>query len=248
MLNSARKIGTAVALVGAMALATSTPSQAQWFGRGWGWGAPVVAGIGLGLAGAVLAAAGSAYYGGYYGYPAYGYNYGWGYPGYAYGYGYQEYPSSGYGYGGPGVYAGYGWGGYDYGYSRPSYYGASYAYGSPYYRSYTYGSPYYGYRFARRSVGGPVYARARTYTVPRSYAMAPNYRGQRFAHVNRVSPHMVNIAAGGRLTHHAALPRARVVRASGIVSAGVSRKHSVSATATAHRGSSIHSASAMVGA
>lgn len=57
------------ALAGAITFVPSGAS-ARGFrgGRGWGWGGPAIGlGIGLGLAGA---------YGGYYGYPAYGYGYG----------------------------------------------------------------------------------------------------------------------------------------------------------------------------
>jgi hypothetical protein len=150
MMNPARKIVTAVALTGALAVVTATPSEARWFGRGWGWGAPVAAGIGLGLAGAAIATAAVGpgyYYGGYYGY---------GYPAYGYGYGYD--------------YGGYGWGGYGYGYAAPSYYG-SYAYetSTPTYRV---------YRQARRSVSQPVYAHMRAPDVRRSYAMQTHHKRQ----------------------------------------------------------------------
>lgn len=234
MLNSVRKIGTAVALTGALAVATATPSEAQWFGRGWGWGAPVAAGIGLGLAGAALAGAafGSGYYGGY-GYPAYGYNYSWGYPAYGAGYGpaYASYGYNvGYGYGGPAVYAGYDWGDDDYGYAGPSYYTRSHTYASPSYRT---------YRQARRYVAAPTYARARTYTAERSYAMAP--RAQRYSQINRSTSH-------GRLIHTTtAVPRARTVGGSGITSAHVSQRVSGSTAAPVQRHASNRAASASVG-
>ena len=174
MLNAARKIGTVVALTGALGVATATPSEARWFGRGWGWGAPVAAGIGLGLAGAAIASAAVGpgyYYGGYYGYPAYGYGYGYDYGygyGYPYAYGYGG-PAVAYGYDyGPAVYAGYGWGGY--GYAAPSYYG-SYAYETP-------APTYRVYRQARRSVTQPVYAHMRAPGVRHSYAMATHHKRQ----------------------------------------------------------------------
>jgi hypothetical protein len=246
MRNSVRKIVTAAALTGALVVVTATPSQAQWYGRGWGWGAPIAAGIGL-LAGAVASAvAGPAYYYGGYGYPAYGYNYGWGYP--AYGYAAQVYaPGYGYdvGYGGPAVYAGYGWSGY--GYAAPSYYGSSYAYGSPYYPSYAYGSPYYrAYGLVRRYGAGPVYARARTFTAERSYALAPRSRVQQYAQ-HRAPSHPVTTAATDRLTRPVAnLARPPVIRATGIKATPVSRIAGVPAAAKAQR--RIRSASASEGA
>jgi len=192
MLNAARKIGTVVALTGALAVATATPSEARWFGRGWGWGAPVAAGIGLGLAGAAIASAAVGpgyYYGGYYGYPAYGYGYGYDYGyGYPYAYGYGG-PAVAYGYDyGPAVYAGYGWGGY--GYAAPSYYG-SYAYETP-------APTYRVYRQARRSVTQPVYAHMRAPGVRHSYAMAIHHKRQsihnKLAHA--AGPRHVRVSSG----------------------------------------------------
>jgi hypothetical protein len=242
MRNSVRNIVTAAALTGALAVVTATPSQAQWYGRGWGWGAPIAAGIGL-LAGAVASAvAGPAYYyGGYYGYPAYGYNNGWGYPAYGYGYGGPVYaPGYGYdvdyGYGGPVVYAGYGSG---YGYAAPSYYGSypSYAYRSPYYRA---------YGLVRRYGAGPVYARARTSTAERSYALAPRPRVQEYAHY-RAPAHRVNTAGTDRLTRSVAnLARPPMIRATAIKASAVSRSAGVPAAAKVQRG--IRSASASEGA
>ena len=250
MQNSVRKIATAAALTAALAVVTATPSQAQWYGRGWGWGAPIAAGIGL-LAGAVASAvAGPAYYYGGYGYPAYGYNYGGGYPSYGYGYGGRLYATGysydmDYGYGGPAVYAGYGWGGY--GYGAPSYYGSSYAYGSPYYRSYAYGSPYYrAYGLVRRYGAGPVYARARTLTGERSYALAPGSRVQQYAQ-HRSPARPVSTAATDRLTRPVAnLARPPVIRATGIKATPVSRIAGVPAAAKPQR--RIRSASASEGA
>ena len=222
MRNAVRKIVTAAALTGALAVVTATPSQAQWYGRGWGWGAPIAAGIGL-LAGAVASAvAGPAYYYGGYGYPAYGYNYGSGYPAY------------GYGYGGP-VYAS--------GYS----YDADYGYGSPYYRSYAYGSRYYRtYGLVRRYGTGPMYARARTYTAERSYALVPRSRVQQYAQ-HRAPSHLGSTAANDRLTRPVAnLARPPVIRATGIKATPVSRIAGVPAAAKAQR--RIRSASASEGA
>ena len=192
MLNAARKIGTVVALTGALGVATATPSEARWFGRGWGWGAPVAAGIGLGLAGAAIASAAVGpgyYYGGYYGYPAYGYgygyDYGYGYP-YAYGYGGPA-VAHGYDYG-PAVYAGYGWGGY--GYAAPSYYG-SYAYETP-------APTYRVYRQARRSVTQPVYAHMRAPGVRHSYAMATHHKRQSIYNnvAHAAGPRHVRVSSG----------------------------------------------------
>ena len=248
MRNAVRKIVTAAALTGALAVVTATPSQAQWYGRGWGWGAPIAAGIGL-LAGAVASAvAGPAYYYGGYGYPAYGYNYGSGYPAYGYGYGGPVYASgysydADYGYGGPSAYAGYGWGGY----AEPSYYSPSYAYGSPYYRSYAYGSRYYRtYGLVRRYGTGPMYARARTYTAERSYALVPRSRVQQYAQ-HRAPSHLGSTAANDRLTRPVAnLARPPVIRATGIKATPVSRIAGVPAAAKAQR--RIRSASASEGA
>jgi hypothetical protein len=190
MLNAARKIGTAVALTGALAIVTATPSEARWFGRGWGWGAPVAAGIGLGLAGAAIASAavGPGYYGGYYGYPAYGYGYGYD-DGYPYAYGGYGAPAVAYGYDyGPAVYAGYGWGGY--GYAAPSYYG-SYAYETP-------APSYRVYRQARRSVSQPVYARMRAPGVRHSYAMATHHKRQSIDNnvAHATGPRHVRVSSG----------------------------------------------------
>ena len=192
MLNAARKIGTVVALTGALGVATATPSEARWFGRGWGWGAPVAAGIGLGLAGAAIASAAVGpgyYYGGYYGYPAYGYGYGYDYGyGYPYAYGYGG-PAVAYGYDyGPAVYAGYGWGGY--GYAAPSYYG-SYAYETP-------APTYRVYRQARRSVTQPVYAHMRAPGVRHSYAMATHHKRQSIYNnvAHAAGPRHVRVSSG----------------------------------------------------
>ena len=168
-MNFAGKITAAVALTGALAVASATPSQARWWG-GWGWGGPVAAGIGLGLAGAALASAAVAgpYYGGYYGYGYPGYAaYGYDYPGYAYGYGSPGYASYGYdvdyGYG-PGGYASYGYGP-SYGYAGTTYATRSYAY-APRYRSYG--------TYATR--GGRTYAASRVYRNGRAYGMASGRR------------------------------------------------------------------------
>jgi hypothetical protein len=189
MLNAARKIGTVVALTGALGVATATPSEARWFGRGWGWGAPVAAGIGLGLAGAAIASAAVGpgyYYGGYYGYPAYGYGYGYDY---GYPYAYDGGPAVAYGYDyGPAVYAGYGWGGY--GYAAPSYYG-SYAYETP-------APTYRVYRQARRSVTQPVYAHMRATGVRHSYAMATHHKRQSIYNnvAHATGPRHVRVSSG----------------------------------------------------
>ena len=263
MRNSVRKIVTAAALTGALAVVTATPSQAQWYGRGWGWGAPIAAGIGL-LAGAVASAvAGPAYYYGGYGYPAYGYNYGGGYPSYGYGYGGPVYATGysydmDYGYGGPAAYTGYGYSGpvYASGYSYdvnygppvgPSYYSPSYTYGSTYYRPYAYTSPYYrNYRIVRRYGVGPMYARARTDTAERSYALAPRSRVQQYTQ-RRAPSHLVSTAANDRLARPVAnLARPPVIPATGIKPTPASRIAGVPAAAKAQPG--IRSASASEGA
>ena len=216
MMNPARKIVTAVALTGALAVVTATPSEARWFGRGWGWGAPVAAGIGLGLAGAAIATAAVGpgyYYGGYYGYgyPAYGYGYGYDY-GYPYAYGYGA-PVVAYGYDyAPPVYAGYGWGGYGNGYAAPSYYG-SYAYETP--------TPTYRvYRQARRSVRQPVYAHMRAPDVRRSYAMQTHHKRQSIYN---------NVA-------HASAPAARHVRASSTATVGKAQRGTSMAAVSGQNG------------
>jgi hypothetical protein len=230
MLNSARKIVTAVVLTSALAVATTTPSQAQWYG--WGWGAPVVA----------VAPA----YGGYYGYSAYGYpTYGWGYPAYAYSYGGPPYATYGYGIVGYRVPAGYA----GYGPAPPSYVGQSYGFVSPSYGYYTYASPYYRtYRQARRYVAGPAYAKARARTAERSYATAPGYNGLRDSHIYRASSHVVGTAAHSRLTHPTTVvPRARTVGGHGVMGADVSQNVGGSAAAPEQRGASIRAANASVG-
>jgi hypothetical protein len=237
-MRSFAKIATATALTTTLAFVTATPSQAQWYGPGWGWGAPIAAGIGL-LAGAVASAvAAPAYYFGGYGYPAYGY------PGYGYGYGpgYAAAYSYNYGYGGPAVYAGYGWGGY----SGPGYYSPNYNYGAMYSRSYAYGSPYYrSYGFVRRSGGGPMYARARTTTVERSYALAPRSHLQQYAQ-SRSPLHGVSTAAAGQLSRKMAnLPRPSVVRSADIKHTPASRTATIAPAAKTKP--SIRSASASAG-